>query len=391
MRHLSLFAGIGGFDLGFERAGMVTVGQVENDAKCVSVLERWWPDVRRWNDVRTFDASDLQVAGVGGQRQVMAGQGPLMDRGAARSGSMSGSESNSGGVHGRTARTADTGCDVVSGGFPCQDVSVAGKRAGLAGERSGLWWEFHRILAEILPAWAVVENVPGLLSSNRGRDFATILGGLGELGYGVAWRVLDAQWFGVAQRRRRVFIVGHLGDLAAVEVLDLAQGCSGDTPPSRTAGPAVAALTSCGLGGGGPDDNLAQAGHVIPFQLRGRQGGAMPEVEPDGIAGTLRGADGGSSRGRMVAFAHNQRDEVRTVGDLAVAVSAAQSGTHRQETLLATSGVRRLTPVECSRLQGFPDNWNDHLADTHRYRQYGNAVCVPVAEWVGRRIMQVGR
>jgi DNA (cytosine-5)-methyltransferase 1 len=237
--------------------------------------------------------------------------------------------------------------DVVSGGFPCQDVSVAGKRQGLAGSRSGLWWEFHRILAAIRPTWLVVENVPGLLSSNDGRDFAAILGGLGELGYSLVWRVLDAQWFGVAQRRRRVFIVGHLGNRSPHEVLDLGQGCTGDSPPSRQAGPAVAALTSCGLGGGGPDDNLAQAGHVLAYD-------AMNDQATEELVPTL-GQNTGMATGR--------------------------AGT------ILTSGVRRLTPVECARLQGFPDDWNDHLADTHRYRQYGNAVCVPVAEWVGRRII----
>ncbi len=300
MRHLSLFAGVGGFDLGLERAGMMAVGQVENDPHCVSVLERWWPDVRRWDDVRTFR----------GERDF---------------------------------------ADVVSGGFPCQDVSVAGRRAGLAGQRSGLWSEFHRILAETSPAWAVVENVPGLLSSNRGRDFATVLSGLGELGYGVAWRVLDAQYFGVAQRRRRVFIVGHFGDMRAGEVLDLGQGCAGDLAPSRQAGPAVAALTSCGLGGGGPDDNLAQAGHVLSFNWQSGVG---------------------------LQFDENM------VGTLLVEQVPA---------IMPVSGVRRLTPIECARLQGFPDNWNDHLADTHRYRQMGNAVCVPVAEWVGRRIVEASR
>ena len=171
MRLGSLFTGIGGFDLAFERAGFELAWQVEIDEHCRRVLERHWPEVRRHRDVRH-----------------------VHDERAARC----------------------PGClsavDVLAGGFPCQDVSVAGRRAGLAGERSGLWFEFHRLAAHLRPRWVVIENVPGLLSSNGGRDFGVIVRGLVELGYGVAWRVLDAQYFGVAQQRRRVFVVGCLGD-----------------------------------------------------------------------------------------------------------------------------------------------------------------------------------
>src|SRR5579875_134000 len=171
LRYGSLFAGIGGFDLGADRAGWRCAWQVEIDRRCVEVLARHWPEVERFGDVRAVGAHNLAPV------------------------------------------------DLICGGFPCQDLSVAGRRAGLAGSRSGLWWEFYRIVAELRPAWVVVENVPGLLSSNRGRDMGTILASLGDLGYGWAYRVLDAQWFGVPQRRRRVFIVGHLGDYSATQVL----------------------------------------------------------------------------------------------------------------------------------------------------------------------------
>lgn len=188
----SLFSGIGGFDLAFERAGMACRWQVEIDARCQDVLGRHWPEVERHSDIRECGRHNLEPV------------------------------------------------DVVCGGFPCQDLSVAGRRAGLAGERSGLWFEFHRVLTELEPRWVVIENVPGLLSSNRGRDFATVIRGLVELRYGVCWRVLDAQYFGVAQRRRRVFIVGHLGDGRAAEVLFEREGVPGDTPPSRETGQEVA-------------------------------------------------------------------------------------------------------------------------------------------------------
>src|SRR5262245_16093118 len=156
MKCLSLFSGIGGFDLGFDLAGLVTDAFVEIDKTCQAVLSTHFPHVQVIEDVRDCDGKWF------------------------------------------------AGIDVICGGFPCQDLSVAGKRAGLAGERSGLWHEFARIVGEAGPQWVVVENVPGLLSSNRGRDMGAVVGSLVDMGYGVAWRVLDAQGFGVPQRRRRV-------------------------------------------------------------------------------------------------------------------------------------------------------------------------------------------
>ena len=228
----SLFTGIGGFDLAFERAGMECVWQVENDKYPASVLKEQWPETNRFEDVNEFSPTDHPT--------------------------------------------------LICGGFPCQDISVAGRRAGLAGDRSGLWWEFHRVLEEARPGWVVIENVPGLLSSNRGRDMGAVLGALADLGYGYAYRVLDAQHFGVPQQRKRVFIVGCAGDWgAAGEVLLEPEGGTGGADPGGEEGQEdprgveagtgggrqgrVSALTANELGGGGPDDNLAQAGHLIPF------------------------------------------------------------------------------------------------------------------------------
>ena len=211
----SLFAGIGGFDLGFERAGMHCTWSVEIDDRCNEVRTHHWPDVRQYKDVRDVGRHNLEPV------------------------------------------------DVICGGFPCQDLSVAGRRAGLAGERSGLWWEFHRIIEELQPRWAVIENVPGLLSSNSGRDMGTIVGALGKLGYGYAWATLDAQYFGLAQRRRRVFIVGCLGDWrGAAQVLFEPESGERDSAPSRETGQSTTNAITKSLGGGGPDDNKAQGGFL---------------------------------------------------------------------------------------------------------------------------------
>jgi len=157
----SLFAGIGGFDLGFERAGMECRWQVEIDPFCQKVLAKHWPDVERYGDVRECGRHNLSAV------------------------------------------------DVICGGFPCQDVSVAGKGAGLDGKRSGLWFEYARIIREIRPRWVVVENVPGLLSIDAGRGMGTILRDLAKSGYDAEWDVLPASAFGAPHLRYRTFILAY--------------------------------------------------------------------------------------------------------------------------------------------------------------------------------------
>ena len=181
---VSLFAGIGGFDLAMQRQGVKVVASVEIDKKCQEVLAHRFPESKIFDDVTTVKGSDLIAAGF----------------------------------------TPSTG--IITGGFPCQDLSVAGKRAGLAGARSGLFWEIARIVDETQTEYFVIENVPGLLSSNNGADFGVVLGTMADLGYSLGWRVLDAQHFGVPQRRKRVFIVGRRGSdsTSPAEILFNSQG-----------------------------------------------------------------------------------------------------------------------------------------------------------------------
>jgi DNA (cytosine-5)-methyltransferase 1 len=184
MKAVSLFAGVGGFDLALERAGVPVVASVEIDKHARGVLQQQFPNTTLLEDVKDVTGNKLRELGFDGSN------------------------------------------GIIVGGFPCQDLSVAGKRAGLAGGRSGLFWEICRILDETKAKWFVLENVPGLLSSNDGRDMGTVIQALVERGYGVAYRILDAQYFGVAQRRRRIFIVGCLGNngSAPAEVLALIEG-----------------------------------------------------------------------------------------------------------------------------------------------------------------------
>lgn len=157
MTHGSLFSGIGGFDLGFERAGIETVWQVEIDPFCRKVLERHWPNVRRFEDVRECSNANLSTP------------------------------------------------DIISGGFPCQDLSVAGFGAGLSGERSGLWSEYFRLIRELRPRFALVENVSALLV----RGFGRVIGDLAEIGYRCEWDCLCAGYFGAPHLRERVFLLAY--------------------------------------------------------------------------------------------------------------------------------------------------------------------------------------
>ena len=304
MRHLSLFTGVGGFDLGFEAAGMTTVGQVERDAKCGVVLESHWPGVARHDDVVSAKEWVKSVGAV----------------------------------------------DVVSGGFPCQDVSVAGRRAGLAGARTGLFWDALAVAEAAKARWIVLENVPGLLSSNQGRDFGTVLTALADAGYGhVEWRVLDSQFFGVPQRRRRVFIVGCAGTPRGGSVLVESEGGGGDSSPVVASGEEIAGTLGGGSGSRGWSPDTDRMTDVAPALIAfGHTHGLDLQAGP--VVPTLRVGGGGGA-------------------------------------VLKQQEVRRLTPRECERLQGFPDDWTSMLADSHRYRQMGNAVSVPVAKWVGERLV----
>jgi DNA (cytosine-5)-methyltransferase 1 len=184
---VSLFAGVGGFDLALKRQGVKVVASVEIDKKAQDVLRRHFPDSTIFGD----------ITGVTGEQLIAAGFEP-----------------NNG---------------IITGGFPCQDLSIAGKRAGLAGKRSGLFWEICRLLDETRAQTFILENVPGLLNSNGGRDMAVVLEALVKRGYRVGWRLLDAQYFGVPQRRRRVFIVGCLGNSgpSPAEILSISESRAG--------------------------------------------------------------------------------------------------------------------------------------------------------------------
>jgi DNA (cytosine-5)-methyltransferase 1 len=319
--------------------------------------------------------------------------------------------------------------DLLCGGTPCQDFSVAGLRAGLAGERGNLTLEFLKLAGRLRPCWLVWENVPGVLSIDGGRAFGTFLGGLAELGYGFAYRVLDAQHFGVPQRRRRVFVVGYLGDWRpAAAVLFEFQSFSGDTPPRRKTRQGVAPTISVRTkGGGGLGTDFDCDGGLIAFDttqvtsVANRSNpkpgdschplaaGAHPPAiafsckdhgaDAGDIAPTLRamGHDGShANAGGQVAIALALRGReggatAELGGEVSNALRSSQGGGDKAH-VLTQMAVRRLTPREAERLMGFHDDYTlipyrgKPAADGCRYKSLGNSMAVPVMRWIGERI-----
>ena len=344
----------------------------------------------------------------------------------------------------------DRSIDLLVGGTPCQSFSVAGLRKGLDDPRGNLMLTFLAIAERYRPKWLVWENVPGVLSSNRGRDFGSFLGALGQCGYGFAYRVLDAQFYGVPQRRRRVFVVGHLGDWRrAAAVLFERHSLQGHSAPSRqarqeTAGTVTTRAGSGGGGGLGTDEACsgylqptwpAEIASTLNAAFGDKQGledqhinSGAPLFVPDSVgpltAGMHKGPRGTEAveSNHVIAFgAQNsaaQGDSVstevtptldksktpavafdaynQTISDKAAALRTAAGGVY--DNTVMTTQVRRLTPRECERLQGFPDDytqiaWRNKPAescpDGPRYKAMGNSMAVPVMRWIGERISMV--
>ena len=408
----------------------------------------------------------------------------------------------------------DEAVDLLVGGTPCQSFSVAGLRKGLADPRGNLMLTYLAIADRYRPRWLVWENVPGVLSSAGGRDYGTFLGALVELGYGFAFRILDAQWFGVAQRRHRVFVVGYLGDASrAAKVLFERESVCRNPAPSREKGKGVATnvapsltasndpsrspqsseitqqvnaileaqVAACLRSGGAGGVPSSRGEHLVATVWRagdntnaevcfdhagtlncnkGQRGGIVATAFEPGIAGreggesrfthevtgTLRKAMGDNqtavafsqaiplnsmtmqgrpsdTTGRMgsgigeegdpcptiskqhhhaVALYENHSIDSRVTGPHEVSPSCRSAfGTGGGNIpLVHSTAVRRLTPTECERLQGFPDGYTaipwkkksaDQCPDGPRYKALGNSMAVPVMRWIGERIDKVNK
>jgi DNA (cytosine-5)-methyltransferase 1 len=353
--------------------------------------------------------------------------------------------------------------DLLVGGTPCQSFSVAGLRKGLEDPRGNLALVYCGILDRFKPKWFVWENVPGVLSSSGGRDFGSFLGAVAELGYGFAYRVLDAQYFGVAQRRRRVFVVGCLGDWrSAAAVLFEPHSLSGNPAPSREKGQEVAGTIAARFGisrnnheecvtvtpdvakclitkirldsetetfvpcialaentigrqpqNGGNGDGFTVGGPMYTLNATGVHGVAQPVYELHSqdsrvtelkdVCGTVSatyGTGGGNVPVTIqpiiggVDYENNAHGPDDVTGPL-LKGSPTGGGRPLPAVALANMAVRRLTPTECERLQGFPDGYTnipwrkkDDAPDGPRYKALGNSMAVPVMHWIGKRIQK---
>jgi len=287
--------------------------------------------------------------------------------------------------------------DLLVGGTPCQSFSIAGLRKGLADPRGNLALVFLAIADRARPRWLVWENVPGVLSSSGGRDFGSFLGALGQLGYGFAYRILDAQFFGVAQRRRRVFVVGHLGDWRrAAAVLFERASLSGNPPPCREArkdvAPSLAARTR---GGGGLGTDAELDGALIAHSLGAHQGQRNDPHEQDFIVAHALKADGFDGS-EISVFDPNQVTSKTNRSRCEPGPSHTLPARGNAPVAFGrSSGVRRLTPEECEALQAFPRGYTlipyrgKPAADGPRYKALGNSMCVTVMRWIGDRIAAV--
>jgi DNA (cytosine-5)-methyltransferase 1 len=394
MKVLSLFSGAGGMDLGLEQAGHTITAMCEIDPHARSVLQHHWPNTPIYEDVTTFDAKPYRGT-----------------------------------------------IDVVSGGSPCQNLSVAGKREGLGGSASSLFWHQCRIANQTESPWVIWENVAGALNSNNGMDFAAVLWGLtgfaptvpknGWRKMGVCvgpqrtaiWRLFDAQWFGVPQRRRRIFIVAGPRNLCEPEILFDCESLFGDTPtrpqqtentPTPTDGSIAnndqqtATYWDGGQIADTVDVSMAVKGQMLPEKRR-----MFAVIEPYVKSSRARSSDGyetwvegevnptlnvfdmGDTRATTVIAAFDSTWSGAYPmynGDVSPPVKVGSTLGIASPPAIATDlTVRRLTPIECERLMGWPDDWtatgvNGPLSDSQRYKMCGNGVVAPITKWIGQRL-----
>ena len=317
MKFISLFSGIGGFDLALERLGHTCVYANDIDKYCKIIYDKHFETKQTTQDIRTVKSTDIPYH------------------------------------------------DLLVGGFPCQSFSVAGKRGGFADTRGTLFFEIARILKEKQPRLFILENVKGLLSHDQGKTFTTIIATLDELGYDLQWQVLNSKNFGVPQNRERVFIIGHLRGTPRTEIFPIGE--------SKQTSDGALGLQSV----------RQTAGTLGATDYKGTHNN-IREISLSLDANYWKGIDNHGQRTAIVQrqpLKFLQRNQRNIEGDYSFTADTSNTNGVR-----VGSGIRRLTPRECERLQGFPDGWTEGVSDTQRYKMCGNAVTVNVVYEIARRL-----
>jgi DNA (cytosine-5)-methyltransferase 1 len=352
MRYLSVFSGIEAATAAWHDWGWECVGVSEIDAFPCEVLKQRYPHIPNLGDITKITEERLNELG---------------------------------------------SVDIVVGGSPCQSFSTAGKRDGLADDRGKLMLEYIRVVGTVRPKWFIWENVPGVLSSDKGRAFGTLLRQMADIGYNLCWRVLDAQHFGVPQRRRRVFLVGHLGtdrECAAKVLFDpycLGRDFKTSTEKRKdysTEAAACLGIDSQQIAYNSVNENvdklqLSRLNHHI---INGRQ---------DPITSSVAQPLTTDTSGLDNVFCDVYNGSISDVAPTMTTATGITNGSGPKLLQATHYNIRRLTPVECERLQGFSDNhtrieWRgkseSDCPDGHRYKALGNSMAVPVMRWIGHNI-----
>ena len=369
MRVGSTFTGVGGADMGFEAAGMTISWQCELDAWKRSVLAAHYPSIPIYEDITTLEDPE-----------------PV---------------------------------DLMVGGFPCQDLSIAGQRKGFTGERSVLAFEFLRIAEAIQPRWLVLENVPGLLSSNKGLDFERLLREVAACGYGVGYRCLDSRYFGVPQRRRRIFLVARRVEAgvdpraaSGFALQSLCESGSGDTTPCIPPWQNAPRTIDDGVGDGSIFNATGAFGNWVEEprarELSRRDYKSSNHLAVVEQASTLQSNHSGGVRldaesaagGHLVPETFSVYPEGGNGADIAASKvdrspSLTKVRSERGIHVTERMSVRRLSPTECEALMGWPRNWTApegvKASDSRRYAACGDGIVANVAYWIGQRIMQIDK
>ena len=339
MKYLSLFSGIGGFELGIgDRAECI--GYSEIDKYAIQIYQKHF-NHKNYGDITKIIAKELPDF------------------------------------------------DLLVGGFPCQSFSIAGKRLGFKDTRGTLFFDIARIIKEKRPKYLLLENVKGLLSHDNGRTFRTILSTLNELGYDIQWQVLNSKNFGVPQNRERVFIVGHLRGESRPEIFPFREGNKKHIGKTVKQG---CCNTLTGKSAGGQN----RRGNYIAKlkEITKGKSDAQRIYDPEGIAKTLKG-EGGGQGAKTGLYAipvlspdrlNKRQNGRRFKKDGEPSFTLTGQDKHG---VYDGMKIRRLTPTECERLQGFPDRWTEGVSDTQRYKTLGNAVTVNVIEAIINKLLYV--
>jgi DNA (cytosine-5)-methyltransferase 1 len=399
VNYLSVFSGIEAASVAWQSLGFNALGFSEIDPFCSVVLRHRYPGVRNYGDINNFKEWGIGQA-----------------------------------------------VDVVVGGSPCQSYSIAGNRKGADDERGRLMFTYGNMVNHFRPRWVVWENVPGVLSSNRGRDFAQFIYMLGGFGYGLAWRILDAQYFGVPQRRRRVFVIGYFGDVRrSAAVLFDGAGGGGHSEALETEGGGASGRVEDGAGAaiwnidGGTDGIAGASDKTNALTARAAMGGdTMPLVynihphdsritKSKGVIDTMTGRWGTGGNNVPLCLMDQGGDVMQVEAGITgtlwanehqhnpIVFNRALNTRYKSSETAATilgdyheasainltideGGLRRITPKEAERLQGFPDDWTkvpyrnksaEQCPDGQRYKAVGNSMAVPVMRWLGGRILKI--